>query len=108
MPQSGSSMNSRSSGEEIAQVEVFDRGNVFTRLVRCVDESEVERRFAESIALVRTLMPEAEVACLSSAEVAFRCHGLEFARSRLSAQPGSFHSQPEIVFGLGAEERVLD
>jgi hypothetical protein len=95
-------------GEEIAEVEVFDRGNISTRLVRCVDESEVKRRFAEPIALVRTLMPEAEVARLSSAEVAFRCHGLEFARSRLTAQPGSFRSEPEIVFGLGAEERVLD
>ena len=61
-----------------------------------------------SIALVRTLMPETEVARLSSAEVAFRCHGLEFARSRLTAQPGNFRSEPEIVFGLGAEERVLD
>ena len=94
--------------DEITEIEVFDRGNVSTRLVRCVDESEVERRFAEPIALVRTLMPEAEVARLSSAEVAFRCHGLEFARSRLTAQPGRFHSEPEIVFGLGAEEKVLD
>ncbi len=95
-------------GEEIAEVEVFDRGNVSTRLVRCADENEVERRFASPIALVRTLMPEAEVARLSSAEVAFRCHGLEFARPRIAAQPGSFRSEPEIVFGLGAEERILD
>src|SRR5205814_7692950 len=63
--------------EEITVVEVFDRGNVSTRLVRCADENEVERRFASAIALVHTLMPEAEVARLSSAEVAFRCHGLE-------------------------------
>ncbi|PYV54544.1 MAG: hypothetical protein DMG98_18075 [Acidobacteria bacterium] len=94
--------------EEIVAIEVFDRGNVSTRLVRCVDETEVERRFASPIALVHTLMPEAEVARLSSAEVAFRCHGLEFARSRLTAQPGNFRSEPEIVFGLAAEERVLD
>jgi len=32
--------------EEIVAIEVFDRGNVSTRLVRCVDETEVERRFA--------------------------------------------------------------
>ena len=94
--------------EEITAVEVFDRGNISTRLVRCAEESEVERRFASAIALVRTLMPETEVARLSSAEVAFRCHGLEFARSRLTALPGSLRSEPEIVFGLGAEERVLD
>lgn len=94
--------------DEITEVEVFDRGNISTRLIRCADESEIERRFAEPIALVRTLMPEAETAQLSSAEVAFRCHGLEFARARLTAKPGNFRSEPEIVFGLGAEERVLD
>jgi hypothetical protein len=93
---------------EINEVEIFDRGNISTRLVRCLDEKEVERRFATPIALVRALMPEVEVAQLSPAEVAFRCHGVEFALSRLTAQPGSFHSEPEIVFGVGAEERVLD
>jgi hypothetical protein len=94
--------------EEMREVEILDRGNISTRLVRCLDESEVARRFAEPIALVHTLMPEAEVTPLSTAEVAFRCHGLEFARARLTAQPGSLRSGPEIVFGLGAEERVLD
>src|SRR5262249_9425923 len=34
--------------------------------------------------------------------------GLEFARTRLSGRPGEFRSEPEIVFGIGAEERVLD
>ena len=94
--------------DEITEVEVFDNGNISTRLIRCADESEIEGRFAEPIALVRTLMPEAETAHLSSAEVAFRCHGLEFARARLTAKPGNFRSEPEIVFGLDAEERVLD
>ena len=53
-------------------------------------------------------MPEAQVAVLSAGEIAFRCHGLEFARARLAHEPGSFKSTTEIVFGLGAEERVLD
>ena len=52
-------------------------------------------------------MSEAEVAVLSPGEIAFRRHGLEFARSRLSHDPGSIHGTPEIVFGLGHEERVL-
>jgi hypothetical protein len=45
---------------------------------------------------------------LSAAEVVFRWRGLEFARARLGCVPGSFHSVEEIVFGVGAEERVLD
>src|SRR3989442_7623526 len=52
-------------------------------------------------------MPEAEVALLSSSEMAFRCHGLEFARARLTHDPGSFRSTPEIVFGVGAAEQTL-
>ena len=94
--------------EDVREVDVADRGNISTRLVRYVDDDEVRSRFAASIALVRSLMPEAEIAALSSAEIAFRCHGLEFARARVTAQPGSFRSEPEIVFGIGAEERVLD
>src|SRR5208283_2163012 len=40
-------------------------------------------------------------------EIAFRCHGLEFARARLAHDHQSFNSTAEIVFGLGAEEKVL-
>ena len=60
------------------------------------------------MALVKALMPEVEVGIVSPAEVAFRCHGLEFARARLSAKPGNFRSEPEIVFGAGPGEHVLD
>jgi len=95
-------------GEDIKQLEILDRGNVSTRLVRCPDDADIQARFAEPVALVRTLMPEAEVGVISSAEVSFRCHGLEFARSRLSAKPGDLRSVPEIIFGAGPAERVLD
>src|SRR5262249_26006250 len=44
---------------------------------------------------------------LSAAEIAFRCHGLEFARARVAHEPGSFASTAEIVFGVGAQERIL-
>ncbi|HJT71041.1 MAG TPA: hypothetical protein VJ731_12630 [Terriglobales bacterium] len=94
--------------DELIPVEIPDRGNVATRLVRCTDESAVRTRFAEPIALVQTVMPEVEIGISSPAEIAFRCHGQEFARARLSAKPGDFNSAPEIVFGLGAGERVLD
>jgi hypothetical protein len=91
----------------LAQIDLFDRGNLNTRLVRLPDEAAWRARFAEAIATVHGLMPEAEAAILSPAEAAFRCHGLEFARARLAAD-GGFHRAVEIVFGVGAEERVLD
>jgi hypothetical protein len=94
--------------EDIRRIEISDRGNVLTRLVRCPEESDVYARFSAEIALVRTLMPEVEIGIVSSAEVAFRCYGLEFARARLTAKPGDFHSEAEIVFGTGAEEKVLE
>ncbi len=95
-------------GEELKRLEIFDGGNISTRLIRCHDEKEIRTRFSAQIALVKTLMPEIEVGILSPAEVSFRCHGLEFARARLSAKPGNFRSGPEIVFGTGPGERVLD
>lgn len=94
--------------EDIRRIEISDRGNISTRLVHNVDESAAYVRFSEPIALVKTLMPEVEIGICSPAEISFRCHGLEFARARFSARPGEFHSTPEIVFGTGAEERVLE
>ncbi len=91
----------------LREMDVSDRGNVTTRLVHWTDDVATLERFAEPIARVRGLIPEAEVAVLSPAEIAFRCHGLEFARARLAHEPGSFRSAPEIVFGVGAKERVL-
>ncbi|HEX6894558.1 MAG TPA: hypothetical protein VF146_04750, partial [Bryobacteraceae bacterium] len=84
--------------DELNPVEVLDRGNVATRLVRCLDDLDVEERFREPIELVRSLMPEVDVGVVSPAELSFRCHGLEFARARMSARPGQFHGDPEIVF----------
>ncbi|MGB0105047.1 MAG: hypothetical protein WBP51_12655, partial [Candidatus Sulfotelmatobacter sp.] len=49
-----------------------------------------------------------EVAVLSAAEIAFRWRGLEFAQARLGGISGSFHSAEEVVFGVGAEERILE
>jgi hypothetical protein len=94
--------------EEIKSIEVADRGNISTRLVHCVDERQAFTRFEAPIALVRTLMPEVELGVVSAAEISFRCFGLEFARARLSAEPGQFLSEPEIVFGIGPHERVLE
>ncbi len=94
--------------DDLKPIEIRDRGNILTRLVRCPDDEELQRRFGGPIALVRSMMPKAEIGVLSPAEISFRCHGLEFARARLSAVPGNFHSTPELVFGVGAAQRVLD
>lgn len=91
----------------LKHLDVADRGNVATRLVHSTDEAAARERFATCIARIRDLMPEVEIAVISPAELAFRCHGLEFARARLAQSPGSFSTAPEIVFGVGAEERVL-
>jgi hypothetical protein len=93
--------------DNIKTLDIADCGNVATRLVHSTDEPAVQARFAAAIAQVRRLMSEAEVAILSPAEIAFRCHGLEFARARLAHEPGSFLSTSQIVFGVGAQERVL-
>lgn len=99
--------------EELQQIEILDRGNISTRLVHCPNDAEVQERFAGPISLVRGLMAEVEVAVLSAAEVAFRCHGLEVARARLSAggfsaESGMLRSVPELVFGHGPVQRVLN
>jgi hypothetical protein len=94
--------------DAVVEIDCSDRGNVATRLVHAPDESAALERFAESIGRIRKLLPHCEVGVLSAAEIAFRWRRLEFARARMGAEPGSFRSIQEIVFGLGAEERVLE
>ncbi len=92
--------------DSVEEIDCSDRGNIATRLVHCADEDVAHARFAVSIEKVRGYMREAEVAVLSPAEIAFRPYGLEFARARLAHDPASFRTDQELVFGLGAEERV--
>jgi hypothetical protein len=93
--------------DSVREIDSSDRGNVLTRLVQCPEDESVLNRFADAILKVRMLLAESEVGIISSAEIAFRLHGLEFARARVAHEPGSFRSTTEIIFGLGAEERVL-
>jgi hypothetical protein len=94
--------------DALVEIDCTDRGNVATRLLHAPNEAAALERFAESIARIRTILPNCEVALLSAAEIAFRWRGLEFARARIGAEPGTFRSIQEIVFGVGAEERVLE
>jgi hypothetical protein len=84
-----------------------DAGNIETRLVRCTDERAARERFEKSIAGVRLLAPEAEIAMVTPGEIAFRLHGLEFARARMAMSETSFRAAEELVFGAGASETAV-
>ncbi len=94
--------------DALVEVDCTDRGNVSTGLVHATNEASALERFAESIARIHAILPNCEVAVLSTAELAFRWRGLEFARARMGAEAVTFRAKQEIVFGVGAEERVLD
>jgi hypothetical protein len=94
--------------DALVEIDCTDRGNVSTRLIHVTDETAARERFRHSMARINTILPNCEVAVLSAAEIAFRWRGLEFARARLGFVPGSFRSEEEIVFGVGAEERALN
>jgi hypothetical protein len=93
--------------DALLEIDCADRGNISTRLVHTFDDQAARERFEKSIATVQEILPNCEVAVISAVEVAFRWRGLEFARTRLGGIPGSFRSTEEVVFGVGAEERVL-
>jgi hypothetical protein len=90
------------------EIDCTDRGNVSTRLLHAPNEAATHERFADSIARIHAILPNCEIAVLSGAELAFRWRGLEFARARMGAEAVTFRSKQEIVFGVGAEERVLE
>jgi len=94
--------------DALVEIDCADRGNVSTRLLHAADDEAARERFKDSITQVREVLPNCEVAVLSAAEIVFRWRGLEFARARLGGIPGSFRSAEEIVFGVGAEERILE
>jgi hypothetical protein len=94
--------------DSVVEVDCTDRGNIATRLVHATNETMALERFDESITRIQTILQNCEVAVLSPAELAFRWRGLEFARARMGAEAVTFRSRQEIVFGVGAEERVLE
>jgi hypothetical protein len=94
--------------DSVIELDCSDRGNIATRLAHATNETMALERFDESITRVQTILQNCEVAVLSPAELAFRWRGLEFARARMGAEAVTFRSRQEIVFGVGAEERVLE
>jgi len=94
--------------DALVEIDCADRGNVATRLVHAADDNAARERFKDSIATVQEILPNCEINVLSAAEIVFRWRGLEFARVRLGVVPGSFCSTQQVVFGVGAEERILE
>ena len=94
--------------DSVVEIDCTDRGNVATRLVHATNEEAALERFAESVTQIKGILPNCEIAVLSAAEIAFRWRGLEFARAQMGAEAVTFRSKQEIVFGVGAEERVLE
>ena len=92
---------------ELQEMDSTDAGNIETRLVRCVDPQAARDRFMNSIDRVLGLVPEAEIVTITPGEIAFRLHGLEFARARIAMEEGSFRQGQELVFGSGACETVV-
>jgi len=93
----------------LEELDASDRGNVETRLIRHPDEPAARERFAASIQQIAELAPGVplQIQVRSAGELSFRLHGLEVARVRLEAQPGSFQPSEQISFGAGANETVL-
>jgi hypothetical protein len=91
----------------VCELDTADSGNIETRLMASPDHTSALERFSVSRKRVREIVPEADVVVCSGGEVAFRLHGLEFARARIEYEPGPFRAVEQIVFGAGARETVL-
>jgi hypothetical protein len=94
--------------DAVVEMDCTDRGNVATRLVHAANEAAALERFGASVAKIREILPNCEAVVLSAGEIAFRWRGLEFARARMGAEAATFLSRQEILFGVGAEGRVLE
>jgi len=94
--------------DSLNPADTADCGNLNTRLVHATDEDAARERFADSISQIQSILPESEVSILGSGLISFRLCGLEFAQARIAHDPRNFQSGQEIVFGVGAEERVLE
>ena len=103
------SVRTQRAPRRLIEIDCTDRGNVATRLVHVAPTNRPPSSGSRTRSLESTaILPKCEVAVLSPAELAFRWRGLEFARARMGAEAETFRSKQEIVFGVGAEERVLE
>lgn len=98
--------------EMLDSAEIGDEGNLDIRLVHNFNHERTLERSQIAVDRLLTLLPEGmkphtEIRSLSSSEISFRLHGLEFARIRHGVASGSFARQDTITFGAGANETPL-
>lgn len=99
--------------EMLESAEIGDEGNLDIRLVHNFSHERTLERSQAAIDRLTGLLPErmktkTEIRPLSSTEISFRLHGLEFARIRHGIAAGSFARQDAITFGAGANETPLN
>lgn len=99
-------------GETLESAHIGDEGNLDIRLVHNFSRERTLERSQAAVDQVMRLLPEGmksqmEIRPLSSTEISFRLHGLEFARIRHGVAAGSFARQDTITFGAGANETPL-
>jgi hypothetical protein len=94
--------------QSFQQLDCHDRGNIATHLVKCLNPAATKERLQAAMERVLSFVPHSgkvQLVPVSSSEMAFRLHGLEFARAR--SLLGKGRSGYEITFGTGPNETVL-
>jgi len=99
--------------ETLDFAEIGDEGNLDIRLVHNFNRERTLERSQAAVDRLLALLPDGmkphtEIRPLSSSEISFRLHGLEFARIRHGVAAGSFARQDTITFGAGANETPLN
>jgi hypothetical protein len=93
------------SEQELRLLDCRDRGNIATHLVKCLNPVVTKERLKAAIDRVLSHLQHSgkvQLVAISAGEIAFRLHGLEFARARCKA--GTY----EITFGAGPNETILN
>ncbi|QNI32807.1 hypothetical protein H7849_02055 [Alloacidobacterium dinghuense] len=98
--------------ETVESAQIGDEGNLDIRLVHSFSHERALERSQATVDRLLALLPvrmkaRTEIRPLSSTEISFRLHGLEFARIRHGLVAGSFDRQDTITFGAGANETPL-
>jgi hypothetical protein len=91
----------------LQQKDIFDRGNIATRLVRCIDQDRVREKFSATIRRMRQISPQCENVVTTGGELSFRIHGVEFARAQTAYLGDSLTLAEQIVFGVGPSTTTL-
>jgi len=100
-------------GDAIVRVDISRTGNLKIRLMRAYDPELTLQRFIEGTKRVFGIVPISDrelvdVRVVSTAEIAFSLHGLDFAHVRHGLAPGTFTRQDAITFGAGPNETILN